>query len=73
MTDRRIGLGPQVMEPGDVVAVIYGSFHPIVLRPLLDEGHYRVCAEAYIHDILDGQWLTDQKAKGRKDEVFTLH
>ncbi|KAK5679850.1 hypothetical protein LTS10_007798 [Elasticomyces elasticus] len=72
-TDRRIGLGPQVMEPGDVVAVIYGSLHPIVLRPLLDEGHYQVCGEAYVHDIMDGQWLADQKAKGRKDEVFTFH
>ncbi|KAK5724496.1 hypothetical protein LTR15_004541 [Elasticomyces elasticus] len=73
MTDKRIGLGPQVMEPGDVVAVIYGSLHPIVLRPLPDEGHYQVCGEAYVHDIMDGQWLADQKAKGRKDEVFTLH
>ncbi|KAK5701877.1 hypothetical protein LTR97_004695 [Elasticomyces elasticus] len=73
MTDRRIGLGPQVMEPGDVVAVIYGSIRPIVLRPLLDEGHYQVCGEAYVHDIMDGQWLADQKAKGRKDEVFTFH
>ncbi|KAK3639109.1 hypothetical protein LTR56_012658 [Elasticomyces elasticus] len=73
MTDRRIGLGPQVMEPGDVVAVIYGSLHPIVLRPLPDEGHYQVCGEAYVHDIMDGQWLADQAAKGRKDEGFTLH
>ncbi|KAK3631055.1 Folylpolyglutamate synthetase [Elasticomyces elasticus] len=73
MTDRRIGLGPQVMEPGDVVAVVYGSLRPIVLRPLLDEGHYQVCGEAHVDDIMDGQWLADQEAKGRKDEVFTLH
>ncbi|KAK5709509.1 hypothetical protein LTR17_019736 [Elasticomyces elasticus] len=73
MTDKRIGLGPQVMEPGDVVAVIYGSVFPIVLRPLPDGGHYQVCGEAYVHDIMDGQWLADQKAKRRKDEVFTLH
>ncbi|TKA83073.1 hypothetical protein B0A55_00950 [Friedmanniomyces simplex] len=71
--DGRPGLGPQVMEPGDVVAVLYGSTNPAILRPLQTADHYKMCGDAYVHRIMDGQWMTDQTAQGRKDEAFYLN
>ncbi|KAI7281616.1 hypothetical protein KC345_g4021 [Hortaea werneckii] len=44
----RIGLGPMVCKPGDVVSVIYGGRMPFILRPTVD--HYRLVGDAYIRD-----------------------
>jgi hypothetical protein len=49
-----IGLGPQNLQAGDLVAVLLGASVPFLLRK--DEnGNFRVVGEAYVHGIMDGQ------------------
>ena len=71
--DGSLGLRPQVMEPGDAVANLFGFSNPVVLRPLQATDHYLVCGEAYVHGLIDGTWTDAQFAEGRKDEEFYLH
>ncbi|KAK5714932.1 hypothetical protein LTR15_010348 [Elasticomyces elasticus] len=71
--DGRPGLGPQVLECDDVVAILYGSIWPVILRPMHEEDHYQLCGIAYVDGIMDGKWAEAQKTKGRNDDSFYLH
>jgi hypothetical protein len=53
-----LGLGPRVLATDDVVCFIYGCGVPLVLRPTQD-AQYRLVGEAYVHSIMDGQFLRD--------------
>jgi hypothetical protein len=49
-----LGLGPTIVEPGDVIVVLYGGHVPFVLRPA---GQYwKFVGETYLHhaDLMDG-------------------
>lgn len=60
----RIGLGPMVCKPGDVVSVIYGGRMPFILRPTVD--HYLLVGDAYIRDaeLMWGE-VSEKVRKGR--------
>lgn len=59
-------LGPDVMEPGDVVVVLYGGKVPFVLRP---EGNWwKLLGECYIHGVMAGEAL----GMGAEEEIFTI-
>ncbi|KAI1073493.1 heterokaryon incompatibility protein-domain-containing protein [Whalleya microplaca] len=62
-----IGLGPEQMMPNDIAVLIWGSRVPIVLRPL-SENHYSYVGEAYIHGIMDGEFV-DTKPE---TEIFDI-
>lgn len=47
------GLGPQLMQEGDVVAVMPGLNVPFVLRPTGDK--YKLVGAAYIHGVMRGE------------------
>jgi hypothetical protein len=49
----RMGLVPDHVELGDVVAVLTGGQVPIVLRP--EDGYHTVVGDAYVHGIMDGE------------------
>ena len=51
----RLGLGPENVQKGDVVAILLGTPVPIVLRPAADCFTY--VGDAYIHGIMDGQFM----------------
>ncbi|KAH0432372.1 heterokaryon incompatibility [Colletotrichum camelliae] len=51
-----IGLGPLEMKEGDSVWVIPGAGVPYILRPVADGG-FLVIGEAYIHGIMDGEYV----------------
>jgi hypothetical protein len=40
-----LGLGPAIVEPGDIVTVLYGSRMPIVLRPCRNSEWYQVIGQ----------------------------
>ncbi|KAK3646883.1 hypothetical protein LTR56_008371 [Elasticomyces elasticus] len=44
----RLGLGPRVSRPGDVVTVLYGGRMPFVLRK--QEAHHLLIGDAYLRD-----------------------
>lgn len=54
--DGRLGLGPQTMQVGDVVAVFLGRGPAIILRPGSSQFH-EVVGDAYCDGIMDGEAL----------------
>jgi hypothetical protein len=69
-----IGIGPRCTEPGDVVAILYGSRLPIVLRPVpeLSKGSYRLLGVSYVYGIMDGEAVRRHKEMGLEDDVFRI-
>lgn len=46
------GVGPECMQPGDVVAVFHGGFSPFVLRPVEDRpDYYWLVGECYVDEL----------------------
>jgi hypothetical protein len=53
-----IGLGPGYLAKGDVVCILFGGTVPFILRAQQsDYGGYRVVGEAYVHGIMDGEYM----------------
>ena len=65
-----IGLGPEGMQSGDTIAILYGCQWPVVLRPLQKTGEYKLLGMAYVHGIMDGEAVREHKAKGLEDTEF---
>jgi hypothetical protein len=60
--DGHLGLGPQHMKPGDIVAAWAGTNNLVVLRQPEDESRkYRYVGEAYLHGAMEGE-LTEESA-----------
>jgi hypothetical protein len=62
-----IGLVPESAEIGDIICIIYGASVPFALRPDPD-GRYRRLGEAYVHGIMDGEFMETAPAA----ETFVL-
>lgn len=56
MLDGHIGLGPASAEPGDIICVILGAYHPVILRPTSNE-QYTVIGDCYVHGLSGGEAL----------------
>ena len=65
-------LGPDSMEPGDAVVVLYGGTAPFVLRRrgARSEDGWILVGECYAHGMMSGEALT---RKGAVEETFTIH
>lgn len=48
-----VGLGPNWLQTGDSVCILFGADVPFVIRP--KNGGYRLIGECYIHDLMRGQ------------------
>ncbi|KAK0508999.1 hypothetical protein JMJ35_008370 [Cladonia borealis] len=55
-TNGYVGLLPAHSKRGDLVCIIYGAIVPFVLRKL-DNGKHELIGEAYVHGIMDGEYL----------------
>lgn len=65
-------LGPDTMEPGDTVVVLYGGHAPFVLRrrgPRTKDG-WKLIGECYVHGMMKGEALN---VKGAVEETFSIH
>jgi hypothetical protein len=62
-----VGVGPANMQSGDLVCIFLGSGLPFLIRPL-EEGRYILVGEAYVHGIVDGEFVE----KNKSSEVFEL-
>ncbi|KAL5095448.1 hypothetical protein Trisim1_000222 [Trichoderma cf. simile WF8] len=59
--NREIGLVPDIVQVGDIVALISGLHMPVILRPV-DQGRFLYVCHAYIHGLMGGEkW--DKSAK----------
>lgn len=52
----RLGLGPERMQTGDVVTILFGTTVPIVLRPAA-AGCFTFVGGAYVHGIMNGEFM----------------
>ncbi|KKP07170.1 hypothetical protein THAR02_00706 [Trichoderma harzianum] len=52
--NRGIGLVPDIVQVGDIVALISGLHMPVILRPV-DQGRFLYVCHAYIHGLMDGE------------------
>ncbi|KAH7153104.1 heterokaryon incompatibility protein-domain-containing protein [Dactylonectria macrodidyma] len=62
-------IGPEMMERGDVIAVLYGAKTPIALRKRPDDDGWTLVGECYVHGIMNGEALEDDELE---EEEFTI-
>jgi hypothetical protein len=58
-----LGLGPDYVEPEDVIAVLAGCQVPLVLRKSVNE-RYELVGEAYVDRIMDGEAVVERQNMG---------
>ena len=66
-----LGLAPLFTEPGDLVCVIQGSSHPVILRPV--EGGYLHVGVCWVLGLMEGETaenLGDTPPALEKFEIF---
>lgn len=69
-----LGLGPEILKPGDVVAVIFGAKVPFILRPEGD--HYLLLGDCYVHGIMKGEAVEEWAGANPEkfdDVEFEIH
>lgn len=62
-----VGLTPSYSEPGDIICILYGCVVPLVLRR--NGMGYQLIGEAYVHGIMDGEFV----GKDHDSEIFDLY
>lgn len=66
----RLGVGPKIMESGDIIAVLYGCQVPYVLR---EYGEYhRIVGECYVYGMMQGEAVREHQDLNRLDFVFSI-
>jgi hypothetical protein len=65
----RYMLGPRVMQPGDILCVLYGGKMPFVLRPW-SNGEFLLVGESYTHGLMEGQAINMMEAGELVEETF---
>ncbi|WYZ35143.1 hypothetical protein EsH8_I_001419 [Colletotrichum jinshuiense] len=58
------GLGPPILQQGDVCAILFGADVPFILRPTSKHGEYRLVGQAYIKGAMYGE-LVQQREEAR--------
>lgn len=66
------GLGPDVLQPGDLCCVIYGGRVPYVLRPSKTGSGNRFLGECYVYGSMHGEALQSLAEGQKQEEYFTL-
>jgi hypothetical protein len=49
----RLGIGPAMMEPGDLVIVIYGARPVFVVREILGSSNFQFVGDAFVHGLME--------------------
>ncbi|KAI2628753.1 heterokaryon incompatibility protein-domain-containing protein [Hypoxylon sp. NC1633] len=70
-TGKLMGIGPETMENGDIVVILFGGKVPYVVRQL-NQARYLFIGECYIPGLMAGEAVGLWKANGRKTELFNL-
>lgn len=70
--DGYIGIGPKVMEQGDLVTILYGSRVPIVLREVDSVKSHTVVGQAYLDGAMFGEVVLRHDPARKGDVRFDL-
>jgi hypothetical protein len=63
-----LGLGPENMQPKDLICIFLGGHVPFIVRETAVGGQYELIGEAYVYGIMDGEFM----AKDPPIEHFML-
>ena len=63
-----IGLGPDYLEIGDIICVLFGGRVPYILRP--EKDYFLLVAECYVQGVMGGEAV--ERMKGEPVETFIL-
>jgi hypothetical protein len=66
----RMGIGPDVMRQGDIVAVLFGGKVPYLLRPVASG--YKFLGECYVRDLMSGEAVEAWNHAGSRRKFFEL-
>jgi heterokaryon incompatibility protein (HET) len=66
-----MGLGPQLLQPGDWVCVLFGAKVPYILRPY--NGNYKLVGEAYLHGVMDGEIVAQYEEGTVPHKLFEIY
>ena len=69
-TGGNFGLGPQAMQLGDVICVLFGGAVPFILRPRND--HYLFVGECYLHGVMYSEAMDAHTRGDLPEEIFEL-
>ncbi|MCJ1432680.1 hypothetical protein MMC27_002037 [Xylographa pallens] len=67
-----MGIGPQAMQPGDIICILFGGRTPFVLRPRPDSENCGFIGECYIHGWMHGEAIEKWRQGKLQSEYFTL-
>lgn len=70
-----LGLGPKTAEPGDRIAIIYGSGVPFILRKSaakLGRPTWEIIGECYVHGIMDGEVIRKYELGLAESQMIVL-
>jgi len=64
------GLGPAVMQPGDIVCVLFGAQVPFILRR--KDSRYQLVGESYVHGIMYGEAIKMLEDGELEKQTFSI-
>jgi Heterokaryon incompatibility protein (HET) len=65
-----MGVGPETMKQGDIIAVLFGGRVPFVLRPV--NGHYRFLGDGFVDGIMTGEATRKWKTTTASSTFFDI-
>jgi hypothetical protein len=65
-----LGLAPEEVLKGDVIAVLYGCNFPVVLRPYGER--FYVVGECYVDGVMDGELIEARDREEYQEREITL-
>ncbi|KLU88500.1 hypothetical protein MAPG_07485 [Magnaporthiopsis poae ATCC 64411] len=71
--DRRFGIGPRSLEPGDEIWLLEGGRTPFLLRRRHRDdggGHYRLVGEVFVHGVMYGEVATPERLIQMKEATL---
>lgn len=68
-----LGIAPLATEIGDLVVILFGSAHPMLLRPVADStSNYELVGHSYVYGIMHGEAVDSWRASREDAEIFNL-
>ena len=64
-----MGLGPPQVDKGDLVCVIFGCPHPLLMRK--EKDHYLLVGEVYVYGMMRGEMIAELET-GRPGTEFLI-
>ncbi|KAH3943128.1 hypothetical protein HBI56_101120 [Parastagonospora nodorum] len=70
LKENYLGIGPEILEEGDIIVYFYGAEVPFALRP--QDGHWRFVGECYMHEFVQCHDIKSWSKNGGQSEAFRI-